>query len=122
MQSETVVRWLARVWGLASILLLLAFMFGGHEQFRPTLNEALALLFFPGGVILGLVLAWWRDLVGGLVVVTSLALFYLLLFAWKGSVPLTPYFLLFAAPGFLHVASALLARKTLAHDWPSPTS
>lgn len=110
MSPEVALRWVARAWGLVSAALLLAFMFGGREHFRPTMNEALALALFPGGVVAGFALAWWRDLVGGLVTTGSLALFYLLLFAWNGRVPGGPYFLLFAAPGFLHVATALMAR------------
>jgi hypothetical protein len=45
--------------------------------------------------------------------VGSLALFYAWLYARDGSLSAGPYFVLFAAPGFFHIASALLAaRKT----------
>lgn len=109
MKPETILSWVARAWGVGSTLLLVAFMFGGQEHFRPTASEALALLFFPGGVILGFALAWWRELFGGLITVVSLALFHLYIFAGSGQFWLGPYFLLFAAPGFLHIVSALLA-------------
>src|SRR5262245_52191862 len=107
MKAGNLVRWTARVWGIASALLLSAFVFGGHEHLRFTANEAVAFACFPIGVVLGFAIAWWRDLAGGLVTVGSLALFYLWIFALGGRLPLSPYFFLFAGPGFLHVAGAL---------------
>ena len=102
-------RWIARMWGIASTLLLLMFAFGGREHLRFSAGEAMAFLLFPVGVIAGFVVAWWRELTGGLVTVGCLSLFCLLLFAWSGRWP-GIYFILFAAPGFLHIASVLLAR------------
>jgi hypothetical protein len=106
----TVLRWTARAWGVASTLLLTAFAFGGAEHFRPTASEAVGLLLFPVGVVVGFGIAWWREGLGGLVTVVSLALFYVWLFARSGRLDVGPYFLLFAAPGVLHLASALLRR------------
>jgi hypothetical protein len=111
MRLVTVLRWTARVWGIASTLLLLAFAFGGREHVRFTANEAIGFLFFPIGVIAGFAVAWWRELAGGLITMGSLALFYVWLFARDGRLPTGPYFLLFAAPGILHIASALLAAR-----------
>lgn len=111
MSTGAILRWAARVWGVASTLLLLAFAFGGREHFQLTAVEAVGFLCFPVGVIVGFVLAWWRQLAGGLVTVGSLTLFYLWLFARDGRLAAGPYFILFAAPGFLHIASALLAAR-----------
>lgn len=110
MQPVVLLRWVARAAGLASGLLLGLFLFGGQEHLRPTAAEAVGMLFFPFGVAAGFAVAWWRDGLGGLVSVGSLGLFYLWLFARAGQVPTTPYFLLFAAPGFLHLIVAGLAR------------
>src|SRR5262245_7196253 len=104
------VRWIARMWGIASALLLLAFAFGGHEHLRFTVREAMAFLLFPVGVIVGFVIAWWRELTGGLVTVGCFFLFCLLLLAGSGQWP-GIYFVLFAAPGFFHIASCVLARR-----------
>lgn len=111
MRLATGFRWMARVWGVASTLLLLAFAFGGAEHLRPTASEAVGLLLFPVGVVIGFGLAWWREGLGGLVTVVSLALFYVWLFARSGRLDVGPYFLLFAAPGVLHLASAILRRS-----------
>jgi len=109
MKPEAVLRWAARAWGLASTLLILAFVFGGREHVRLTASEALGFLLFPVGVIAGFAVAWRREGVGGLITLGSLALFYAWMFARDGRFPAGPYFLLLAAPGFLHVAGALIA-------------
>lgn len=111
MKHEIILRLTARVWGVASTLLLLAFTFGGGEHLRFTPTEAIAFLFFPIGVVVGFGIAWRRELAGGLVTVGSLALFHLFLFALDRRGASSPNFLLFAAPGFLHIASALLAAR-----------
>jgi hypothetical protein len=107
------IRWIARTWGVASTLLLLAFAFGGHEHLRFTTREAALFLLFPVGVIAGFMIAWWRELAGGLVTVGSFLLFSVMLLEWSGRWP-GIYFYLFVAPGFLHIASAMLARRNAA--------
>lgn len=111
LRPDTVLRWIARAWGLASSLLLMAFVFGGRENLQFTAASAMLFLLFPVGIVAGIVVAWWRELAGGLITVGSLGLFYLVVFARNGWVPGTPYFLLFAGPGFLHVMSALIAAR-----------
>ena len=111
--DAAVCRWIrriARTWGIASALLLLVFAFGGHEHLRFSVGEAIGFLLFPVGVIVGFVIAWFRELIGGLVTVGCFFLFSLLLLAWSGRWP-GIYFILFAAPGFLHIASFILARR-----------
>jgi hypothetical protein len=109
---ESILRWTARTWSVASTVLLLAFTFGGREHLRLTTSEAVAFLFFPVGVVAGFVVGWRREFAGGLITVGSITLFYLYMFAWASSRPAGPYFLLFAAPGFIHLVNALfVARK-----------
>lgn len=110
MKPQTVLQWTAHVLGVASTMLLLAFAFGGHESMSLTGREAVLFLFFPVGIIAGFILAWRRELLGGLFTVGSLALFYGYIFAQTGRIPGGPYFLLFALPGFLHIASAMLPK------------
>lgn len=112
MRTAIALRWIARVWGIATTLLVLAFILGGRESMRLTATEAVGFLCFPVGVIAGFAVAWRRELLGGLLTIGSLALFYLWIFARDGRLPIGPYFLLFAAPGFLHVAGALIARDS----------
>ena len=118
MALGTFLRWSARTLGIISALLLLAFVFGGSEHLDFTAHEAFAFLLFPVGVMLGFAVAWWRDMAGGLITVASLVVFYLYMGA-LGEWPRGPYFLLFAVPAFLHIASALLARRTGSASQPS---
>ena len=115
--SAVALRWIARAWGVASALLLLAFAFGGHEHLQFTPGEALAFLLFPLGVIAGFVIAWRRELTGGLLSVGCFLVFSLLLAASSGRWP-GIYFMLFAAPGFLHIGASLLARLGRVEDEP----
>lgn len=125
MKVATALRWIAHVWGVASFLLILAFVAGGAESMRPTTSEAVGLLLFPLGVLLGFGIAWWHEGVGGLVTLGSLALFYLWMFGRDGKLPTGPYFVLLALPGFLHTASAYLfcsPKSGPNHGGPSVTS
>ena len=97
-----VIRWTARAWSVASVGLILAFLVG--EGFHPsqiTAREWLGLVFFPVGITVGMILAWWREGLGGAITVASLAVFYLIPLATAGALPKGWAFLVFAMPGFL---------------------
>jgi hypothetical protein len=101
-QVVSIVRWAARIGSLISIGLFLVFLFG--ESVWPlqiTWVEWLGLLLFPGGIVVGMVLGWWREGLGSLIVLVSLAAFYVEQFIVGQSFPRGPWFLLFALPGFL---------------------
>jgi len=96
------IRWTARVWAVGSIGLVLAFIIG--EGFNPSqvkAREWLGLLFFPVGICTGMILAWWKEALGGSITVGSLLIFYMIHFATAGMFPKGWAFLVFAAPGFL---------------------
>jgi hypothetical protein len=59
---------LARVGSIASIILLLMLFAGEglHPSELPR-NEWIGLLFFPLGVMIGMVIAWWKEGVGAVV-------------------------------------------------------
>ena len=103
--------WVARVASLASIALLAMIFLG--EPFHPSqisFQEWVGLSFFPIGVVAGMIIAWRREALGGVVTVASLAGFYLVygyllrnhIGGW--------FFLAFAAPGFLFLFHWLLSR------------
>jgi hypothetical protein len=106
MNAVVILRWIARIGSVASTLLLLLFATSGGGVPRP--SEVVALAFFPVGVVLGFGIAWWREGTGGAVTVLSLAAFYAWMTVVGGRFPTGPYFLLFAAPGFLFLACSLL--------------
>jgi hypothetical protein len=80
-------------------VVLLLFVGEGLYPARPT--EWIGLLLYPGGVCLGMILAWWREGLGGAITVGSLVAFYVLYTATTGNLPPGPWWLVLAAPGLL---------------------
>ena len=107
---------LARVGSIASITLLLM-LFAG-EAFEPshvTAEQWVGLFFFPLGVMVGMVIAWWKEALGAAITLGSvLALYvvygYLMRYHVAGWA-----FLVFASPGFLFLLHWLLGRAEERH-------
>ena len=97
-----VIELLARAGSIASITLLAMIFFGeesrSHEISR---NEWIGLTFFPLGVAIGMIIAWWKEALGSVLTVASLIGFYVVygyllqnhIGGW--------WFIVFSAPGFL---------------------
>ncbi len=97
-----VIRWTARGWAVASIVLVLLFFVGeGFEPSQIKPREWVGLLFFPVGLCAGMILAWWREGLGGGVTVGSLVVFYFIHLGTAGEFPKGWAWLAFAIPGFL---------------------
>ena len=104
---------IARIWSLASIVFVLTFVVGevlNGNGASPTPVEWIGLALWPGGVIIGLVVAWFRKGFGGAISIVSLIGFYFWIFLERGRFPGGPYFVLVAAPGILFLLSSLLSR------------
>lgn len=111
MQGVWLLRWFARVSSLASIGLMVALAAGSHgTSAAPGTTEAVALLFFPLGVVAGFVIAWLHEGVGGAITLGSLVVFYGWLVLLDGRWPHGPYFCLMAAPGLVFLVTWLLDR------------
>lgn len=103
-------RWTARVWSVASVGLVLAFIVG--EGFNPSgPNEWLGVLFFPVGISVGMILAWWKEGLGGSITVGSLLAFYVVHLTTAGTLPKGWAWLAFAAPGFLFLLLSHASRR-----------
>jgi hypothetical protein len=61
-----------------------------------------------------MVLAWWKEGVGGGITVASLVGFYILYLLTKGSLPPGWAWFILAAPGFLFLWCWMRARRALA--------
>ena len=96
----TWMRNVARLGALASVGFVLVFLFGGKEAL-PVGSEWLKLTFFPIGVCIGLLLAFWRERLGGTLALACLAAFYAQSLIASGSLPRGPWFALVAAPALL---------------------
>ncbi len=102
-------RWTARIWSVATVSLVVAFIVGEGGPTR--LNEWLGFLFFPFGICVGMILAWWKEGLGGCVTVGSLLAFYGIHAATAGGLPRGWAFLVFAAPGFLFLLTSLSSHR-----------
>lgn len=105
--------WAARALSIATTGVLMLFLFGEKFEFsKITGKQWVGLLFFPLGITVGLVIAWWKEGLGGAINVGSLAAFYLiyglLLNEKLGQV--WP-FAVFAIPGVLFLISWMLSRS-----------
>lgn len=120
--SLLVLRWLARITSLASIGLLGLFAFGGGEAspLSATPSQMLLLLFFPLGVVAGMVFAWWKELAGGLISFASLAAFYAVCLIVSQRLPGGPYFAIFTSPAALFLLSGTLHRMAERHADAQP--
>jgi hypothetical protein len=91
--------------------MLALFLFG--EPFNPariTLREWVGLAFFPAGVAIGMIIAWWKEGLGAAISLASLLGFYAI-FGWLlGSRVNGPWFIVFVSPAFLFLIAWLLAR------------
>lgn len=108
---NTTLRWLARGLSILTVAILIAFAVGeGLNLSRFTARELLLFAFFPVGLCMGLVVAWWREALGGGITVASLAVFYLADFIMSSSFPRGIAFATLAIPGFLFLLSGLCSR------------
>ena len=97
------VEWIARVASIISIGLLLALFIGesGLDPSHVAAREAIGLVFFPVGVVIGMIVAWWKEGWGGAISVLSLVGFYFVYGYLLSSHIHGWYFVMFTAPGFL---------------------
>ena len=103
------IRWIARVWSIASIGLVLLIAVGEliypHAPAPAAFRDLVGLFFFPFGTCVGMILAWRWEGLGGGITVGSLLAFYAALRVMDGRFPRGPWFALIAAPGILFLLS-----------------
>lgn len=117
-RTGTVVRMTARLTSLVTVTVLLLFVLGEKPVVAVGAREAAGLMFFPLGVSIGLVIAWWRERIGSVVSIASLAGFYLVYGALLGGAPPRgPWFAVFTSPAVLFLLSSFLPRR--ASSWRS---
>jgi len=121
-RTITVIRWIARIWGglgaLFLLLMVLGHLFGENGE-TPNVGEWIALFFFPFGVMVGLILAFKWEGLGGIVAIGCMIVWHVVMLILHGD----PDFVLFidgiAAPGVLFIVYWLSTRrpeKQIAYD------
>jgi hypothetical protein len=104
-----ILNWLARIWSIVSIAFILIFFLGsllGPDKGGENDPSILMFVFFPIGLLIGLILAWKWKFTGGLIAVLSIILFHL---------TIEPEFNLFiellAFPGLLFLILGVISKK-----------
>jgi len=113
--TANVVRWAARALGTFIAGMLLLFMIGEHyNPFVMQLREALHTLFMPVGVVVGLLLAWRWERLGGVVATVGRVGWYIFETVVSGRLLTAWYFALIALTGLLFLLAALLRQRAAA--------
>jgi hypothetical protein len=110
--SLTLIEWLARIGSIASItLLIMLFQAEALHPSQVASKEWAALVFFPIGIVIGLMIAWWREGVGASLTLISLLAFYFV-YGYLFRYHISGWaFVLFASPAFLFLFHWLLYRE-----------
>jgi hypothetical protein len=96
------VEFLARVGSVASITFLLVLFAGeGLHPSQVTARQWVGLLFFPVGVIIGMVIAWWKEALGAAITLASLLALYVVYGFFMRYHVSGWAFVVFASPAFL---------------------
>jgi len=104
------VRWFARATSILSIGLLLLFIIGEGSGPRAVASRQwIGLLFFPFGVVVGMLVAWKREALGSLLSIGSLVCFYIVYdFILSGGLPRGWAFPAFTSPAVLFLLTWLM--------------
>jgi hypothetical protein len=105
-----IIRWLARLTSLVSVTLILLFLTSDGWS-RVTGQELIGLMFFPFGVVLGMLLSWKFEVRGSVVSLASLLAFYLVYGLVLTGRPEGWWFLVFTAPAALFLMAGLLSNR-----------
>ncbi len=111
-----ILRWITRIWSYLVVAFILLFvgaqiLGSGINADSFSLIEGIASTFFPIGLTLGLIVAWWKEGLGGTIATVSIIAFHLIMFFGNGNPEFVIFFELLAVPGPLFIICCLLSRK-----------
>jgi hypothetical protein len=110
-KALTILRWTARILSILSIGVVLLFMIGeGFNLSGFKTKTFFMALFFPIGFYLGMMVAWKREGLGGMITVASLAAFYIVHMITSTRFPKGPTLVILALPGFLFLVYGVWIR------------
>ncbi|MCK4538805.1 MAG: hypothetical protein KAV42_08415 [Candidatus Krumholzibacteria bacterium] len=101
---ERFFRWVARLWSIVSIAFIITMFIGERVDFSTWNGIAwIMFIFFPVGVLGGLIHGWRKEALGGSVAVFSLLAYYMVHFIETGILPQGPWFIVTAFPGVIYM-------------------
>ena len=101
-----ITRWIARGFSVIVIGFVLLFLFGEGLQSITVLH-----IFFPFGVMLGLILSWVLEGIGATLTISSIIVFYLVHYFSEGKLPAGPFFLFTGFPGVFFLLSMFMRKN-----------
>ena len=109
-------RWIARIWSYIVVAFIVLFV--GAHFFESgsgigsmSLENAIAFTFFPIGLTAGLIIAWWKEGLGGIIATGSIIAFHFAMLYFGGNPDFAFFIELLAVPGPLFIICWLLSRK-----------
>jgi len=99
------------------IFIFMAVMLIGHifgdsrDDATITLWEAIAIMFFPVGVLAGLIIAWKKEVLGGIINIASMAIFFTYMCILRGRILEGWIWIIFILPGILFIISNYKTKK-----------
>ena len=107
----TAVRWTARILSILVIGIFLLMFFGeGFDPAKVKPNEWLMLIFGPFGLMVGMILGWWKEGLGGAITIVS---FFGAMLVGDYSGSGATNMAICSAPGFLFLFAWLLSNPAL---------
>lgn len=105
-----IVRWTARISSIFFIIVfLLMFLGEGFDPAKVKPIEWLMLLFGPFGFMLGMIIGWWKEGLGGVITILS---FFAAMIVGDYSGSGAGYMVICASPGFLFLLSWFLSKSS----------
>lgn len=102
----------ARVFAAACLAILFLFTLGENldDLLNTSARDLVGMLFFPVGLMLGFLIAWRREVLGGLISFASILAHYFV-YGWllSGSLTETWWSFFFAIPGILFAVYGIAA-------------
>jgi hypothetical protein len=121
---SSIFKWIARI---ASILAI-GIIFFGDEILRFSseyininydfdfsevyTSKGLLFLYFPYGVVIGMIISWWYEGVGGSVTLLSLIALYIVGYIYNAEFPSGLTYYILSSPGFLFILYSILTFNT----------
>ena len=115
-RRASIPRWIARILSLIVIGFLLLFLFGEGLPSITFLH-----IFFPFGVMLGLILAWFFEGFGATITIVSIAAFYSIHYFHDGKVPSGPFFLISGVPSVFFLVSMFIRKDMIKANAAQPS-
>lgn len=105
--------WIIRIWSILSICVLLLFFIGeGSSPSKIAFKDLIGMLLFPLGVVIGMIVGFKKELLGGIITTASLFAFYFIYsLSLTGTLPKGWAFIVISAPGILFLLYGAVNKK-----------